>query len=119
MAEIFWTEPTLNDLDAIADYIALESPDAARALVQRAFAHVDQLLDHPRCGSRAGTGFAPYFRSGSATDLHEFRQILIAELPRVQPVDELLRALIEVRCIALAGSLNPSPPDQLSARLTG
>ena len=29
MAEIIWTEPALADLDAIADYIALDKPDAA------------------------------------------------------------------------------------------
>ena len=52
MAEVIWTEPALSDLDAIADYIALENPDAARALVQRVFNHVDQLIDHPRSGSR-------------------------------------------------------------------
>lgn len=52
MAEVIWTEPALSDLDAIADYIALESPDAARALVQRVFHHVDQLIDHPRSGSK-------------------------------------------------------------------
>jgi plasmid stabilization system protein ParE len=52
MAEIIWTEPALSDLDAIADYIALENPDAARALVQRDFRHVDQLFDHPRSGSK-------------------------------------------------------------------
>jgi len=52
MAEVIWTEPALSDLDAIADYIALENPDAARAWVQRVFHHVDQLIDHPRSGSK-------------------------------------------------------------------
>jgi toxin ParE1/3/4 len=52
MAEVIWTEPALSDLDAIADYVALENPDAARALVQRVFHHVDQLIDHPRSGSK-------------------------------------------------------------------
>jgi len=52
MAEVIWTEPALSDLDAIADYIALEIPDAARALVQRVFHHVDQLIEHPRSGSK-------------------------------------------------------------------
>lgn len=37
MAEVVWTEPALSDLDAIADYIAIDNPDAARALVQRVF----------------------------------------------------------------------------------
>ena len=52
MAEIVWTEPALNDLDTIADYIALDKPDAARALVQRVFARVEQLIAHPESGSK-------------------------------------------------------------------
>jgi len=52
MAEVVWTAPALSDLDAIADYIALDNPDAARGLVQRVFQHVDQLIAHPRSGSK-------------------------------------------------------------------
>jgi plasmid stabilization system protein ParE len=52
MAEIVWTEPALSDLDAIADYIALENPDAASELVRRIFRHVDQLADQPKSGSK-------------------------------------------------------------------
>jgi toxin ParE1/3/4 len=52
MAEVIWTEPALADLDAIADYIALDHPAAARALVQRLFRHVEQLASHPECGSK-------------------------------------------------------------------
>ncbi|MGY0634057.1 type II toxin-antitoxin system RelE/ParE family toxin [Luteimonas sp. A478] len=52
MAEIVWSEPALSDLDAIADYIALEDPAAASELVKRVFAHVEQLADHPESGSR-------------------------------------------------------------------
>ena len=52
MAEIVWTEPALQDLDAIADYIALDDPPAARRLVQRVFQHVEQLAEHPGSGSR-------------------------------------------------------------------
>ena len=37
MAEVIWAEPALNDLDAIADYIALDNPEAARRLVQKIF----------------------------------------------------------------------------------
>ncbi len=51
MAELIWTEPALSDLDAIADYIALDKPDAAKALVQRIFSHVEQLQGHPESGS--------------------------------------------------------------------
>jgi toxin ParE1/3/4 len=52
MAEVVWTEPALNDLDAIADYIALDDPTAARELVQRVFKHVEQLIAHPDSGSK-------------------------------------------------------------------
>jgi toxin ParE1/3/4 len=52
MAKVVWTEPALSDLDAIADYIALDNPRAARELVQRVFAHVEQLAAHPRSGSK-------------------------------------------------------------------
>jgi len=52
MAELIWTEPTRHDLEAIADYIALDKPEAARPLVQRVFRHVEQLTTHPESGSR-------------------------------------------------------------------
>jgi len=52
MAQIIWTEPAISDLDAIADYIALDKPEAARKLVRRIFDHVDQLTEHPDSGSR-------------------------------------------------------------------
>lgn len=52
MAEVIWTEPALGDLDAIADYIALENLQAASRLVQRIFKHVGQLVEHPRSGSK-------------------------------------------------------------------
>jgi plasmid stabilization system protein ParE len=52
MAEIIWSEPALSDLDAIADYIALENPAAASEFVKRIFGHVEQLAGHPESGSR-------------------------------------------------------------------
>lgn len=52
MAEIIWTEPALNDLDTIADYIALENPEAASELVRLVFGHVEQLEAHPESGSK-------------------------------------------------------------------
>jgi addiction module RelE/StbE family toxin len=51
MAQVIWTEPALADLDAIADYIALDNPEAARRLVQRVFKQVEQLERHPKSGS--------------------------------------------------------------------
>lgn len=52
MAEIIWSEPALSDLEAIAEYIALENPVAAAELIKRIMAHVGQLADHPESGSR-------------------------------------------------------------------
>jgi toxin ParE1/3/4 len=51
MAQVVWTEPALADLDTIADYIALDNPEAARRLVQKVFKHVEQLERHPKSGS--------------------------------------------------------------------
>ena len=52
MVALIWTEPALSDLTAIADYIALDDPGAARVLVQRIFRHLEQLKVHPESGSR-------------------------------------------------------------------
>jgi toxin ParE1/3/4 len=52
MAEIVWSEPALSDLEAIAEYIALENPAAASEVIKRIFGHAEQLADHPQSGSR-------------------------------------------------------------------
>ena len=52
MAQVIWTEPAIADLEAIADYIAIESPIVAGALVQRIVQHARQLAVHPESGSR-------------------------------------------------------------------
>ncbi len=50
MARLIWTEPALNDLEAIADYIGLDKPEAARRYVQRVFHSVERLLQFPKSG---------------------------------------------------------------------
>jgi addiction module RelE/StbE family toxin len=52
MAQVIWAESALNDLDTIADYIALDNSEAARRLVQNIFEHVSPLEEHPRLGSK-------------------------------------------------------------------
>ncbi|MBP6533567.1 MAG: type II toxin-antitoxin system RelE/ParE family toxin [Arenimonas sp.] len=52
MAEIIWTEPAVADLDAVADYIAIENPVAAANLVKDVLHHVSQLNAHPESGSK-------------------------------------------------------------------
>jgi toxin ParE1/3/4 len=51
MGEVIWTEPALQDLDVIADYIALDKPEAAAGLVARIFEKVESLKRFPRLGS--------------------------------------------------------------------
>ena len=51
MAEVIWTEPALNALDEIADYIALDDYDAACQLVRKVFEKVDLLEENPKLGN--------------------------------------------------------------------
>jgi toxin ParE1/3/4 len=51
MARLIWTEPALKDLETIAEYIALDKPDAARRCVQKVFAAVERLAQFPKLGS--------------------------------------------------------------------
>ncbi len=51
MAQVIWSEPALSDLEAIADYIALDKPDAANRYVQKVFTKTDRLARHPKSGS--------------------------------------------------------------------
>ena len=50
MAEIIWTFPALDDLNDIAEYIALSNIDAAKKLTQRVFDKISRLEDHPESG---------------------------------------------------------------------
>ena len=50
MAQVIWTEPALQDLDQIADYISLDNPKAAKKLARSCFERVENLADHPKLG---------------------------------------------------------------------
>ncbi|MDB4473928.1 type II toxin-antitoxin system RelE/ParE family toxin [Opitutaceae bacterium] len=52
MAQIVWSDPALDQLDAIADYIALDKPEAARELVQRVFEKTDRVRTFTQLGRR-------------------------------------------------------------------
>ena len=52
MVEVIWTFPALNDLNDIAEYIALSNLIAANKLVQKVFDNVTRLLNHPESGKR-------------------------------------------------------------------
>jgi plasmid stabilization system protein ParE len=51
MVQLIWTEPALIDLEAVADYIALDNLTTAKGLVQRISLHADQLQSQPESGS--------------------------------------------------------------------
>ena len=50
MAQIIWTEPALQDLNDIAEHIALDKVSAARRLVQKVFSSVERLQQFPKSG---------------------------------------------------------------------
>ena len=50
MAEVIWTEPALQQLDAIAEYIALDNPPAASHLVKEIFVKTERLEDFSKSG---------------------------------------------------------------------
>lgn len=50
MAEVIWTEPALQELDAIAEYIALDNPAPANYLVKAVFDNTERLASFPKSG---------------------------------------------------------------------
>jgi plasmid stabilization system protein ParE len=50
MAEVVWTEPALQQLDAVAEYIALDNPAAASDLVNAVLDNVERLNEFPQSG---------------------------------------------------------------------
>lgn len=47
MAEVTWTNPALDQLEEIAEYIALDKPGVAADFVKRVFRTVERLI--PNC----------------------------------------------------------------------
>jgi toxin ParE1/3/4 len=52
VARLVWSEPALDDLDKIAEYLALDNLPAAKSMVQMVFETVDRLKDFPESGRR-------------------------------------------------------------------
>ena len=51
MAEtLIWTQEALDDTDAIAEFIARDSPTHARQVVKRLFELSDAIVDQPKAG---------------------------------------------------------------------
>lgn len=52
MAQIIWTEPALQDLNEIAEFIALDKITAANKLVQKVFSSTERLEKFPKSGRK-------------------------------------------------------------------
>jgi len=50
MVQVIWTEPALDDLNDIAEYIALSNVGAAKLLVENIFDSVSRLESFPESG---------------------------------------------------------------------
>ncbi len=53
MAGVIWAEPALQQLDAIASYIALDKPEAAQGVVRRIFEATDRLNHFKKIGRKS------------------------------------------------------------------
>ncbi len=52
MAQVIWTEPALQDLNEIAEYIALDKITAAKKLIRKVFESTDRLEQFPKIGRK-------------------------------------------------------------------
>ncbi len=52
MAEVIWTSPALDDLNDIAEYIAISNITAAKKLTRKIFDKISRLESHPESGKR-------------------------------------------------------------------
>ncbi|HCM47383.1 MAG TPA: plasmid stabilization protein [Colwellia sp.] len=52
MAEVIWTSPAIDDLNRIAEYIALSNITAAKSLMRKIFDKILRLENHPESGKR-------------------------------------------------------------------
>ncbi len=50
MTRLVWTRPALTDVREIRAYVARDSPRYGRVVVERLFAAVDRLREHPLSG---------------------------------------------------------------------
>lgn len=111
MARLIWTEPALQDLDAIADYIALDKPAAARKFVRRVFAKVEKLRTFPRIGPRSALRLCgPWRLCVETSGIGISRTRFHAETPRTAKHVKSCRAL-GVPCHKLWNLINNTTED--------
>ena len=52
MAQIIWTEPALEDLNEIAEFIALDNIPAAKKVIHKIFLSTERLKRFPKSGRK-------------------------------------------------------------------
>jgi toxin ParE1/3/4 len=52
MAQVIWTEPALQDLNEIAEYIALDKVSTAKKLIQQIFSSTERIEKFPKSGRK-------------------------------------------------------------------
>lgn len=94
MAQVIWTEPALQDLDRIADYISLDNPEAARKLVKKTFEQVGLLHEHPKLGKSVQELEESVYREILVSPCRIFYRIEdeIVYIIHVMRVEQLLRS---------------------------
>ena len=65
MAKVVWTEPALEALAEIAEFISADKPGAARRLVQKVIALTDELEAFPELGGRPAELFGSELKDRS------------------------------------------------------
>jgi len=93
MARVIWTEPALQDLDQIADYISLDDPVAAKKLVSKVFQRVERLNQHPKLGKSVQELEESIYREVVVSPCRIFYRVEndIAYIIHVMRVEQLLR----------------------------
>ncbi len=100
MAEIVWTEPALDDLDEIAEYIALDKLYAAQGLVRDVFKRIDLLSHSPNSGRKVPELSPSKYKEvvvGPCRVFHRYSEETIYVLHVMRVERELRRFLLQDR----------------------
>jgi len=100
VARLIWTESALDDLDDVAEYIALDNRVAARSLVERVFRRVDQLARFPKSGKRPAALIGTPYREVVVPPCRIFYRIeghTVFILHVMRSERELIRFLLDER----------------------
>ena len=96
MARLIWAEPAPADLEAVADYIALDNPDAACELVEKVFECVERLERFPNSGKRPHELPRSQYREVVVTPCRVFYRVEgdVVYLLHVMRAERLLRRFL-------------------------